>query len=409
MEDSTPNSPPPPPAPMRPGTLAALAMALGLLLFLTAGATTQLLNPAFGIWFTEVFIFFGVGWVLLRYSGRDPLRYTGLSQGAPLPSLFGFALSVANFFALVVPIQYTVQALTPDWLQKMFDSSALFEGQTPLELALIIGGVSIAAPVCEEFFFRGLLQNSLMSPRLTRTAAIVVTSVIFSAFHLDPVGFLARVELGVLFGVLLVRTGSLWPSILAHSANNLVSTLIFLASRQAGVAQAEAETDPWAVLLLAAMGGAAMWGLLAATRAFPALWGPGEFPEPDFHASAQPRPSLFRLLVPWVLGGTIAVTGLALVDARGIRLSTFDARYPLPPIAEQAPAGLHAERNALKELRAQARRGEIPVERYEEERVRQVERHRLDDAKPTPATVSPLPREGEGPDAGTTGSGSGTR
>lgn len=405
MEDSTLNSPLPPR--MSSGALAALTAGLGLVLFLTAGATTQLLNPAFGIWFTEVFVFLGVGWVLLRYSGRDPLRYTGLAHGAPLASLFGFMLGVANFFALVVPIQYSVQAITPDWLQKLFDASALFEGQSPLELALIIGGVSIAAPVCEEFFFRGVLQNSLMSPRLTRTAAIVVTAVIFSAFHLDPVGFLARVELGVLFGVLLVRTGSLWPSILAHSANNLVSTLIYLLAKQSGMAQAEAKTDPWAVLLLAAMGGAAMWGLIAGARAFPGLWGAGELPEPEPQAPAQ-RPSLARLLVPWVLGATIAVTGLGLVDARGIRLSTFDARHPLPTLDEGAPAGLHAERATLKELRARARRGEIPVEQYEEERVRQAERHRREPSKSSPAAASPLP-EGEGSDAGTTGSGSGTR
>jgi len=394
---------------MKPGVLAALTTGLGLLLFLTVGATSQLLNPAFGIWFTEVFIFLGVGWVLLRYSGRDPLHYTGLAHGAPLPSLFGFALSIANFFALVVPIQYTVQALTPDWLQKMFDASALFEGQTPLELAFIIGGVSIAAPVCEEFFFRGVLQNSLVSPQLTRTAAIVVTSVIFSAFHLDPVGFLARVELGVLFGVLLVRTGSLWPSILAHSANNLISTFLFLMARQSG-ATAETETDPWAVLMLASMGAAAMWGLIAGARAFPALWGPGELPESEFHAPVQ-RPSLFRLLVPWVLAGTIAVTGLALVDARGIQLSTFDARHPLPRLAEDAPAERKEERKALQELRAKARRGEVPVEQYEAERVRVAGRPRQEPSNASPAAVSPLPPEsqGEGPDAGTTGSDSGTR
>lgn len=408
MEDSTSDSPPP--RRMNPVALAAITTGLGLVLFLSAGAATQFLNPAFGIWFTEIFVFFGLGWVMLRHSGRDPLRYTGLAHGAPLPSLFGFALSVANFFALVVPIQYSVQAITPDWLQKMFDSSAIFEGQTSLELALIIAGVSIAAPVCEEFFFRGILQNGLMASHLSRLAAIVTSAAIFSAFHLDPVGFLARVELGVLFGMLLVRTGSLWPSILAHSANNLVSTLLYLAAQRMGATAEAAETDPWAVLILASMGGVAMWGLIAAARAFPALWGPGVFPEEPPSAPAQ-RPSFVRLLVPWVLGATLAIVGLVLVDARGIRLSAFDASHPLPRLEQDAPAALHAERSALKELRAKARRGELPMEAYKEERIRQAERHRLEGWKPKTAAGSPLPAEseGEGADAGTTGSGSGTR
>jgi hypothetical protein len=124
------------------------------------------------------------------------------------------------------------------------------------------------------------------------------------------------------------------------------------------------------------------------------------------------RPSLLRLLVPWVLGATITVTGLALVDARGIRLSLFDASHPLPPIAQDAPAALHAERTALKELRAKARRGEAPLEAYEEERLQQIGRHRLETST-TGRAASPLPSEkqgeGEGPDAGTTGSGSETR
>ena len=60
--------------------------------------------------------------------------------------------------------------------------------------------------------------------RPTARAGLVTTAFVFSAFHLDPVGFLARFELGLLFGLFFFRTGSLWPGIAAHAANNLVST-----------------------------------------------------------------------------------------------------------------------------------------------------------------------------------------
>lgn len=389
---------------MKGNALAVIATGLGLLLFLTAGATTQLLNPAFGIWFTEIFVFFGLGWVLLRASGREPLRFTGLAHGAPLPALFGFVLAVANFFAFVVPIQFAMQAISPEWLLRMFDSSALFEGQTPVELALIVAGVSIAAPVCEEFFFRGLVQNSLMPPYMTRVGAVLLTSAIFSAFHLDPVGFLARVELGILFGVLLVRTGSLWPSILAHSANNLVSSTLFLLARDVGVSQAEAETDPGAVLIFASMGGLAMWGLLALARNVPALWGPGALHEPDA-LSTERRPPVLRLLLPWVLGATLALVGLMVVDARGVRLSLLDTRTPLPRLEKNAPPERLDERARLKELRDQARRGEVPMEEYQRERVRLAEQHRRLPELPVPAPAPLPPGEGAGP----TGSGSETR
>jgi hypothetical protein len=340
---------------------------LGLGLFITAGAVSQLLNPAFGIWFTEVFLFLGLGWVLLRAAGHEPLRFTGLAEGAPGPALFGFALGVANFFALVVPIQYTVQSLVPRWMLEAFDASRLFQSQTPLEMVLIVSGVSIAAPVCEEFFFRGIVQKNLLPPVLSRMGSVLVTAVIFSAFHLDPVGFLARVELGALFGLLLLRTGSLWPSILAHSANNLISTLLYLVAKEAGAMESQSETDPSAVLLLGAMGGLAMWGLLSAARRIPALWGPASEPAPVL----RKPPPLPLLMLPWVVGATLALGALAVVDSRGIRLSMFDAQHPLPKVAKDAPDALHAERAALQELRARARRGEVPMQEYEEERVRQ--------------------------------------
>lgn len=413
MEASTPHLPPTsePRPPLSPKLVALLAVVLGLVLFITVGAFTQFINAAFGIWFTEVFIFFALAWVLLRLAGHEPLRYTGLAHGAPLQSLYGFALSLANFFALVVPIQFTIQSLVPKWLQEMFDSSRLFEDQTPLEMVVIVAGVSIAAPVCEEFFFRGLLQRSLLPPVLTRMGAVVATAAIFSAFHLDPVGFLARMELGVLFGVLLLRTGSLWPSIFAHSANNLVSTVLFLYAQESGMraaAEANADADPRGVLVLATLGGIGLWTLLTLGQRIPELSGPVAVEEPA-PAPLLPPPSLARLLLPWVVGGTLSLAALVAVDSRGIRLTWFDTKHPLPTLPKKAPAALQAERTALRELRAKARKGEVPLEAYQEERIRQEKALPPMLEKLTAPTLSaPRPDAGEAVDAGTPSGDAGT-
>ena len=128
-------APPPPPeipstppdiVPVRSArALAVLSTLLVLLLYVTVGAGVQQLNVAFGVWFTEIFVFFAVGWVMLRRSGRPPLRYTHLDRPRPSLVLFGFALGVANFFAFVVPIQYAAQALAPEsW--KFMDVAQIF-------------------------------------------------------------------------------------------------------------------------------------------------------------------------------------------------------------------------------------------------------------------------------------------
>jgi uncharacterized protein len=373
VEDSTPGTLPPlPPAPsMSPLLVAMLGAPLVLALFLTLGGMTQLLNAAFGIWFTEIFIFVGVAWVLLRAAHYEPLGYTGLVSPRLGPAALGFGLGVVNFFAFVVPIQYAAQSVAPQWLREMFDGSRIFEGQSPPELALMLLGVSVAAPVCEEFFFRGVFQKGLLASSLSRASAVVVTAVVFSAFHLDPVGFFARLELGVLFGVLRLYTGSLWPSILAHSANNVVSSVLFLTLRQVG-AEASDEPPPLqAILFLSGVGLLAMWSMVSIARRFPALWGPRQEPP----TLTQPSPSLVRLMLPWVAVATLALGALVLVDARGLRLSMIDMQHQLPRLPRDAPDVLHAERASLRRLRDEARRGRLPMEAYKEERARQSQAH----------------------------------
>jgi membrane protease YdiL (CAAX protease family) len=338
-----------------------------LALFLTLGGATQLLNAAFGIWFTEIFIFIGVPWVLLRASHYEPLSYTGLQAPSLAPAALGFGLGVTNFFAFVVPIQYAAQTVAPQWLREMFDGSRIFEGQNALELAVMLAGVSLAAPFCEELFFRGVLQKGLLRTSLSQAGVVLLTAVIFSAFHFDPVGFVARVELGVLFGALRLYTGSLWPSIMAHSANNVVSSVLFLTLREMGAESSDERPELGAVLLLSAIGMTAMGALLLLARRFPALWGPRQEPP----TITQPSPSLPRLLLPWVVGATLSLGLLVLVDARGIRLSLIDMRHRLPKLPKDAPDALHAERAHLQWLRDEVRGGRAPLESYEEERARQ--------------------------------------
>jgi uncharacterized protein len=210
-------------------------------------------------------------------------------------------------------------------------------------------------------------------------SAIVVSAVIFSAFHLDPVGFLARVELGVLFGWLLLRTGSLWPCILAHSANNLVSTVLFFASKQFESPQEPTSRDELlAILTLAGMGGVLLWGLLFAAQRVPSLLGP---PRPEQAPETregplqlEPPKRLLRLAAPWMFAAALSLGTYVALDPRGIQVSKIDRDYPLFPLPEDAPDALHAEREALYELRIRARQGEVPLDEYTRERARQSKR-----------------------------------
>lgn len=358
-------------------TVAVLATLAVFTLFLVTGVLVSPLNVPFGLWFTEVFVFGGLGWFVLRATHREPVDYTGLRFPGLAPAAFGLLLGVVNFFAVVVPLQYLSQSLLPKSWQDIYDVASLFRGQSLVELVLIVAGVSIAAPLFEEFFFRGLFLRGLMAPGGAPTRAVVISAVVFSAFHLDPIGFLARVELGLLFGLLFVRTGSLWPCLLAHAANNAVSTVLYFTARELESPQdVSTQTEVLSVLGLSAIGLLALGGLLSATRSYPSLLGNSPLsraPQPP--VPLQPFPRLVRLALPWVVGALLVLQGYISLDTRGIQVSQVDQRHPLRALPEDAPEELQAERERLYQLRVQARRGEVPLERYAEERERQTHSH----------------------------------
>ena len=99
-------------------------------------------------------------------------------------------------------------------------------------LVLAVFGVLIAPPV-EEMAFRGFLYP-VVERSWGKAAAVLLTSAIFSALHGWQYGWhwqilLLLLYVGIVFGSLRARTGSLVPSTLVHCAYNatLFAALIF--------------------------------------------------------------------------------------------------------------------------------------------------------------------------------------
>lgn len=84
-------------------------------------------------------------------------------------------------------------------------------------LALILGAV--VAPIAEELFFRGFLFAGLRKDHPFWLAAMG-SALIFAVGHMVPGAILPLGVLGFLFAWLRERTGSIWPSIVMHAANN---------------------------------------------------------------------------------------------------------------------------------------------------------------------------------------------
>ncbi len=113
--------------------------------------------------------------------------------------------------------------------------------------------VGVLASVGEELLFRSVLINLFRSWFKNVHLAVIVSALLFSAFHLQFYGFLPRFMLGMLFGYLFVWSGNLWLPIIAHFINNASAVVVYYMFNTGSIA-IEAEefgsTDNWGALVL---------------------------------------------------------------------------------------------------------------------------------------------------------------
>jgi uncharacterized protein len=85
----------------------------------------------------------------------------------------------------------------------------------------------IGAPVLEELIFRGIILDGYLK-RYQPTTAIIVSSLLFGAFHFNPWQFVTGTVLGCFLGWVYYRTRSVGPCILVHMAANFCGYLVRL-------------------------------------------------------------------------------------------------------------------------------------------------------------------------------------
>lgn len=87
--------------------------------------------------------------------------------------------------------------------------------------------IAISAGVCEEVLFRGTVMPSL--ERYGALPALVFSSLLFALFHLTFLNLLSAFILGLLIGIVVIKTGSILAGIYYHFLNNAIAvTYLYL-------------------------------------------------------------------------------------------------------------------------------------------------------------------------------------
>ena len=80
----------------------------------------------------------------------------------------------------------------------------------------------VFAPVCEEVLCRGIVLETLRR-RWGKAVAVAVSALFFGIVHIEPATALAGVVVGTIFGLIYLRTSSLFSTIILHSINNSIA------------------------------------------------------------------------------------------------------------------------------------------------------------------------------------------
>lgn len=177
--------------------------------------------------------FIGLGvWYLRRrgYDGAGIRSYLGIRR----PSLREIGLVLLGWvaiFIMVIVVSLVVQAFLPQPAENE-GATQFAEGATnPAVLGAGVLFMFLVVGPCEEFLYRGIVQNRLRE-RLTALPAIVLASAVFASVHVvalsggDPVAMATTV--GILFvpalvlGALYEYTGNLVVVSLLHGLHNSV-------------------------------------------------------------------------------------------------------------------------------------------------------------------------------------------
>jgi membrane protease YdiL (CAAX protease family) len=164
-------------------------------------------------------------------------------------------------------------ALTPvvQWLGTVNQSIPLPEfirtlEQSQMELIqkVLSGGLgvtfniimlAVVPAVCEELLFRGYAQRQF-ERGVGVAGGVLCSGIIFGLYHLRLSQALPLSALGIYLAYLTWRTGSLWPAVLIHFANNAFSVLAanYAAQQPDLDAQAlETMQVPWYILIPSAV------------------------------------------------------------------------------------------------------------------------------------------------------------
>ena len=134
--------------------------------------------------------------------------------------------AILGTLALVL-LASSIEWLPFAWLQRFRTEiletvAPIFRGLPWRKVALI----SISAGIGEEFLFRWAIQGGLQEIGWTPAAALMAASLLFGVCHfLSPLYAVYATLAGLILGLQMLLSGSVWPGLVAHALYDFIAIL----------------------------------------------------------------------------------------------------------------------------------------------------------------------------------------
>lgn len=138
---------------------------------------------------------------------------------------FGTILIWAGGYLLILMVSSLLMYLFPDAYFAVSEGLNEFMADTNPLVEFFI--TAFMAAVCEEAVTRGVIQTSFY-PIKSKWAVILLVSVIFGIFHMDPIRFLPTALLGGMMAYVVYETKNLFYGMLFHFVNNGFISIVSL-------------------------------------------------------------------------------------------------------------------------------------------------------------------------------------
>lgn len=211
------------------------------ILLLFVGSIAQTIEIYSGLLITEYILVLIPSVLYIKIKGLPIKKTLKLNKISFKQILYIIGISIFTY-PIAVFINFIVLTILMSFGEISADAVPIPDNSTLFLFSLFV--IAISPAICEEVMFRGVIMNQY--EKISKRKAIIYSAILFGVFHVNIQNLVGPVLLGIIFGITVYKTNSIYASIIGHAINNGIALTLgyFVTKSESFLAQTEAIDIP---------------------------------------------------------------------------------------------------------------------------------------------------------------------